>query len=135
MLIEVQAEHIRAAKGAGFVDKLHPRRVLAQDIADHQLAPGGFGGGNHTLGLGDGHGEGFFHKDMRPCFHRCAGIVRMRVGIGRDHCEVGFDLGQGCVKIVKGGIGRKLRVIHFARAIDQPDDFSVRMIVVREGVA
>ena len=52
LLIQVHAKHIWATEFARLGDQALPRRMMAQDLANNQLASGVLGFGNDTLRLG-----------------------------------------------------------------------------------
>ena len=52
LLVQVHAEHIWATEFTRLDYQALPRRMMAQDIANNQLASGVLGFGNNTLRLG-----------------------------------------------------------------------------------
>jgi hypothetical protein len=85
---------IRPAQGARFGDQAHPGRVVTQDVADDQFAPGALCGLDNPQRVFNGRSHGLFEEDMGSGFHGGNRKLGMAVGIGVDRAEVRFDLRQ-----------------------------------------
>ena len=77
--------------------------MVAQDVADDDLAAGLARLRRDALGVGDGGGERLLDEDMGAGLHRCDGIVGVAVGVGGDRDEVGLQAGQRLGKSVVSG--------------------------------
>jgi hypothetical protein len=102
LLVEVEAEDVGAAERAGLLDQPAPGGVVAQDVADHQLAPGPLGGGDHARGVRVIGRQRLLDEDMRtrpPSPRRRVGVA---VGVGGDHDQIGL-LAIAASKLSKRG--------------------------------
>ena len=135
LLVEIHAEHVRATQDAGLLDELEPGGVVAQDIADDELALVLLGGGDDASRVFDGGRQGLFDKDMGAGLDGGDGIVGMGIGVGGDRDHIGLELGQGCRKVMPQRIGRQLFRQGRGGAVDQADDLEAGMGVIGDGVA
>ena len=110
LLVQIHPEDQRAAQLAGELDEADPGGVVAQDIADDELAAGAPGRRHHPLGIGDRIGDRLLEEDVRSCFHRLDGEIRMGIRQGIDGDDIGLEGGQRRRKIGEaGGLGQGRR--------------------------
>ncbi len=111
--------------------------MVAQDIANHELASGARGGLDHALGVGDGFGEGFLDEHVRPRLHRGDREAGVRVGQRVDRHDIGLRGGERGVECREAGgileVGRQRQPADAARA--QPRDRESRDLRIRRGMA
>ena len=91
LLVEVEAEDVGPPEGARLGDQPLPGRVVAQDVADDDLAAGLARLGGDALGVGGGGGERLLDEDVGAGLHRGDREVGVAVGIGGDRDEVGLQ--------------------------------------------
>ena len=105
LLIEVHAEHERRAELTRDLDEPDPRGMLAQDVADDELALRALRGLDDLLGVGDIVGERLLDEHMRARLHRLDGEIGVGVRQRIDRDDVGLQFGQRLLEV-----GELLRV-------------------------
>ncbi len=65
--------------------------MMAQDIADDELASVGPRAVDHAARIFDRRCKRLFHEHMRTLLHRGDGIIRMAFRIGGDAGEIGLQ--------------------------------------------
>ncbi len=117
-------------------DQLHPGRVVAQDVADHQLpAVGACAAATDALGVGHRRRQRLLDEDMRARFHRHDGVVGMAVGIGVDRAELRLQLPQRLGKDGRIACSSSAFGQLDLRAVDQADDLEAGIVVIGERMA
>ena len=138
LLIQVHAHDQRLAQRLHGPDELRPGRVVAEDIADDDLALRGLGFGDDLLGRGDGDRERLLDEHVATGLERGDGVFgvgvrvagdRDRVGLGR--LERGMEVGVFGVAAAELGVEPRAG---FGGAGDQADDPETGQLMVSEGV-
>ena len=111
LLVEIHPEDERGAELARDLDELDPGRMLAKDIADHELALRALSRGDDLLGVGDAVGERLFDENIRTRLHRLDGEIGVRVRQRVDRDDVGLEFGERLLEVVE-----RLRLGEFAAA-------------------
>ena len=101
LLVQVHAHHQGLAEGLGDLDQLGPGRMVAQDVAEHQLLVVLPRLDDDPLGIGDVGRDRLLHEHVAARLERPNGIVGMGVGIGIDRDGVRAGLGQRHVEILE----------------------------------
>ena len=138
LLIEVHPHHERLAEGARELDEPDPRRMDAQDVADHEFASVGDRAVDDRLRFGDGFGQRLFAEHVAAGLDRGARVRRMRLGVGIDADDVRLRGLQRVVIVSEGGDAAEFlaeRVARFGATADDAHDLELRHLVVRAGVA
>jgi hypothetical protein len=101
--------------------------VVAQDIADHQLAAVRLRAIHHAAGIGDRGRQRLFDEDMAPASIAVRGIVGMAVGIGETIDQIRFQPYQSLFVVGFDRVTRQLPAgssFDLRRPVDQPDQIS-----------
>ena len=108
--------------------------MVAEDVADDQLAVGGEGLGHDAFGIGHRLGEWFFDKNVATGIESGLSVGGVRVWIGGDGNGVRLGNIQGFQKIAEFRVtAAKLRIERspaFGRTGDDSADFKSRETVV-----
>jgi hypothetical protein len=137
LLIEVHAHHQRFAELLRFADEHLPRRVMVQDVADHQLPFRRTCGGDHTFTRRDARRDGFLGEDVAALRKRGEGDLFMSVGIRRDAHRIRLGLGERLLPIVEQRMTAAEFLIDRALALatcDQTDDAETGDAMISLGV-
>ncbi len=109
--------------------------MVAQDVADGELALQPDRGVDDAPRIGHGGGERLLDEDMGARFHRRTGKVGMAVGIGGDHRHVRPRPLKSLVEVIEERTGFQLVRQRHGRTVHQRHDLRVRMVVVGERMA
>jgi hypothetical protein len=98
-LVEVHPHYQWFAEGLRDLDELDPTRVMAEDVADHELAIRCLRLRDDPLGSIDRFREWLFDENMTTGIEGGLGVIRMGVRIGGDRNRVGLRIPERLIEI------------------------------------
>ncbi len=135
LLIEVQPKHKWATKSARFCNQCPPSMVVTQDVAHNQFPIGFHGHRDNAIGIFHSRRQRLFNKHMCARFHGRNGIIGMAVRIaGHNHKRRHRDRQSLCIRRIHW-VSLQFRSIRCTGSVDQPNNFHVRVVMVRQCMA